>query len=915
MKYKFGISKKITSLLLLMIAVAVVNIVVIYNYLKTNQGDTYVVNIAGRQRMLSQKIAKQALSIANGKESFRPHLKRTVKTYDLSLKALKNGGNILGGVTPAWPDEIAPLFQKNEQLWHPLMKHALIVANASRDNVVFTTALSHIINNNEILLEKCNQLVKRYESISRSGLYEHEINVAGRLRVLSQQMSKLAFAIAAGDDLQRQKLKESMALFSSSLLRLRKGGLSVPWNKKVKAAPESVLDVIGVVEKEWMLFEIKLSYIQTELRLNSDMVESVNFIVENNENLLVISNDITSTLDDFFSKKAKTLQVLLIIMLCFDFVIFFIGYNLSLRITRPLKYLAKISSEIGRGDLKKNVEVASNDEVGELATSLNEMVRNLRKSSDELLVARNYTDNVLKCMNDSLFIVGSDGMIQIVNSAFLDLLGYEEDEIVGQMPSLFFEKEKKDSNNSLLESHINKGEIGSFITKEGLRIPMNLRMSAMHDGNEAFIAYIGIARDMRQIFSLVQDLELSKKDLEQRVIERTKELKSAKDLAEKANEAKSIFLSSMSHELRTPMNSVLGFAQLMDNDIVEPLSESQKENINHILKSGNHLLELINEVLDFAGIESGNVQLSLERIEINTVINEVITTVGPIAEENSITIINKTKSDVQHIMADNTRLRQVLINLLSNAIKYNNDGGSVSIWIESSTDKILRVNVEDTGNGIAKEDMKFLFEPFNRLGAESLNIEGTGVGLTITKRLVEMMGGRIGVESDVGKGAKFYADFNKAEFPVLITDKKEDAVAEKKEAEITKRYTMLYVEDNPTNLKLVENILLRRPGISLLSAPQALSGVELARNHKPDIILMDINLPGIDGYEALKLLKSYDDTKNIPVIAISANAMSKDIERGKSAGFRDYVTKPINVNKFLVVIDGVLQPLTPGQLH
>ncbi len=383
-------------------------------------------------------------------------------------------------------------------------------------------------------------------------------------------------------------------------------------------------------------------------------------------------------------------------------------------------------------------------------------------------------------------------------------------------------------------------------------------------------------------------------------------IKEAMKEAIQANKAKSVFLSSMSHELRTPMNSVLGFAQLLDSDSNETLSKSQKDNVKQILKSGYHLLELINEILDLSGIESGMVRVSSENIEIDTAINDAITSVEPIAQENSIKINYPIKYSGQYIRADSTRLNQVLINLLSNAIKYNNVDGSVTISCESPDADTIRINIEDTGPGIAEENHDSLFKPFNRLGAESLNIEGSGVGLSITKRLVEMMGGSIKVESEVGKGSKFYVDFKKVESSVLTTGKNEEVVAEKNKAEITKKYTLLYVEDNPSNLRLVENILQRRPSISLLTAPQAQSGIELAHAHNPDMILMDINLPGMDGYEAFKLLKSHDQTKEIPVIALSANAMPKDIERGKAVGFRDYITKPIDVKRFLEVVERVL---------
>lgn len=401
--------------------------------------------------------------------------------------------------------------------------------------------------------------------------------------------------------------------------------------------------------------------------------------------------------------------------------------------------------------------------------------------------------------------------------------------------------------------------------------------------------------------------------LEEKVGERTRELKEevavrkkAEEGSRKASEAKSIFLSSMSHELRTPMNSILGFAQLLQTDLTDPLSGTQKENVEYILKSGKHLLVLIDEVLDLSRIESGRLQLSIEDIDVGAAIMETLATIGPLAEQYNITIVNRTEHDKQYIRADCTRLKQVIMNLLSNSIKYNKPDGSVVIWHELTSTDTVRVNIEDTGLGIAEEKLGSLFEPFNRLGAEALKVEGTGIGLTITKRLVRLMGGSIGVESKVGKGSKFYVDLKKAETPVESTGITKDVTDEKRLTGTKEVKTLLYVEDNPSNLILVENILKRRPDIKLLTAPQARLGIELARAHQPNMILMDVNLPGINGFEALKLLKDHGETKEIPVVAVSANAMPKDIEKGMAAGFKDYITKPININKFLEVVDKVL---------
>ncbi len=391
------------------------------------------------------------------------------------------------------------------------------------------------------------------------------------------------------------------------------------------------------------------------------------------------------------------------------------------------------------------------------------------------------------------------------------------------------------------------------------------------------------------------------------------ELMTAMEETKAANDAKSTFLSSMSHEIRTPMNSILGFAQLLLSNQNEPLSDSQKLNVEHILNSGNLLLKLINEVLDLSSIESGKLQISLESIEIASVIDDVVASVKPIELKYKINLTNSVEHSGHYVTVDYTRLKQILINLLSNAIKYNRVDGKVTVWTELTKTNMIRINIEDTGTGIAMDSLDSLFEPFNRLGAEALSIEGTGIGLTITKRLVELMGGSIHVESTVGRGTKFSVEFEKSEAPVSETDKAEDVSDSYQHLDKTERKTLLYVEDNPANLKLVENILKRRPNTVLLSASRAQHGIEIAKAQHPDVVLMDINLPVMDGYEALRILKNLDDTKRIPVIAISASAMPEDIEKGKASGFIDYITKPININNFLEVVDGALMNRVPAR--
>ena len=412
-----------------------------------------------------------------------------------------------------------------------------------------------------------------------------------------------------------------------------------------------------------------------------------------------------------------------------------------------------ISIIVWNRSLKKKVELRTEDLKKELIER-KKLEEELKKSRDELeLRVKERTVEVSKLSraieqsSSAVIITDVNGNIEYVNPGFTQITGYTPEEAIGKNPSILKSDAQKpefyeEMWRTLLSGNEWQGEFFNKRKNEELYWEL-ASISPIKNEEGVTTNYIAVKEDITE-----------RKQAESR-------LKVAMEEAHRANKAKSVFLSSMSHELRTPMNAVLGFAQLLYSDDDEPLSETQKEDVAHILKSGNHLLELINEVLDLSGIESGKVQISLEEIEIDTIINEVITTVGPIAQENKITINYRIKCDEQYIMADRMRLNQVLINLLSNAIKYNKADGSVTISCESSNADMIRINIEDTGPGIAEENHDTLFEPFNRLGAETLNIEGTGVGLTITKKLVEMMDGRIGVGSVVGKGTRFQVDFKK----------------------------------------------------------------------------------------------------------------------------------------------------------
>ena len=392
----------------------------------------------------------------------------------------------------------------------------------------------------------------------------------------------------------------------------------------------------------------------------------------------------------------------------------------------------------------------------------------------------------------------------------------------------------------------------------------------------------------------------SKRMMEKEEYNRTA-LVEAKETAERASQAKSNFLSSMSHELRTPMNAILGFAQILEYD--GELKEEQLDNVHEIIKAGNHLLELINEVLDLAKIESGHLDLSLEPVNLLDLVEECFSLITPVANNYEIDIRHSEIGNY-FIRADRTRLKQVLLNLLSNAIKYNQKGGSVELNVELKDENILRISIRDTGMGIEPEKQEELFKPFNRLNAENSEIEGTGIGLAITRSLIEMMGGDIAVESEPGKGSCFWFELPTETFP-MKDSAAEDVMTSSVSLQALKeqQHTVLYIEDNPANVKLVSHLLRKRQHISLLTAHEPEFGLELASAHNPNLILLDINMPQMDGYQLLKILQADPQLNSIPVIAITANAMPRDIERGLKAGFIDYLTKPLDVGHFYKVID------------
>ena len=518
---------------------------------------------------------------------------------------------------------------------------------------------------------------------------------------------------------------------------------------------------------------------------------------------------------------------------------------------------------------------------------------------------------ILTSENFSIIATDEKGIIQLFNVGAERMLGYMAYEVVNKInPSDIHDQQEVMARAQALTAELAtpilpgfealafKASRGiediyelTYICKDGSRFPAIVSITALRDDYGDIIGYLLIGTDNSVRHKIELDLQAAMAD------------------AKKANLAKSDFLSSMSHELRTPLSAILGFAQLIESGTPQP-TPSQKRSVDQILKAGWYLLDLINEILDLALIESGKLILSLEPISLAEIIRECKAMIVPQAQKRGITVSFPELEYPYAVKADRTRVKQVLINLLSNSIKYNRVGGNVIVdCIASENDNgRIRICVKDGGEGLPPEKMEQLFQPFNRLGQESNEEEGTGIGLVVCKRLVELMDGSIGVESTVGEGSVFWFELNLTSESKL-EEHTFDAV-ELTNAHIDAGvhcHTLLYVEDNPANLMLVEDLISRRTDIRLLTAKDAIAGIEIARASLPDVILMDINLPGINGIKALEILLEDSSTASIPVIALSANAIPRDIEKGLEAGFFRYLTKPIKVNEFMNTLDVALK--------
>jgi PAS domain S-box-containing protein len=510
-----------------------------------------------------------------------------------------------------------------------------------------------------------------------------------------------------------------------------------------------------------------------------------------------------------------------------------------------------------------------------------------RETVNALAVSLEKSRAIFDAAVDSIVVIDENLRVVEASPSNDSTFAFTREETEGRMALDFVHPEDQGMILETLERGFATDEVMKVrfrgLHSDGRWVMIESRGRALRDGQGKATGAVIISRDVSEAVEAEQALERAKTE------------------AVQANVAKSEFMSRMSHELRTPLNSVLGFAQILQMEMESP---SELEMIGYIVKSGGYLLELINEVLDISRVESGSIGVSLELVALDALVAECLAMVSSDASAAGVAIIDECEA-IGVVRGDRKHLTQVLVNLLSNAIKYNHPGGTVTITGDEHAGRV-RLRVTDTGAGVAPELHERLFAPFDRLDAESRGIEGTGLGLALSKGLMEAIGGSLGVESEPGVGSTFWIELPLATTSTNFTDVGSDATTTPS-SNAPRSATVLYVEDNVGNVRLLERLMVHRPNVRLITSLQGGLGFELAQQHRPDLILLDVHMPDLSGYEVLQRLRAEPRTASIPVVMLSADASHEQIQRFRDAGARDYLTKPLDLQNFLSQLDAYLR--------
>jgi PAS domain S-box-containing protein len=678
-----------------------------------------------------------------------------------------------------------------------------------------------------------------------------------------------------------------------AIARLRQlPGGGPEWGGQVDGVESVTLDLLGNLEETRMVAGPELTALVERTREQTeDLQARLDEMRDDVESLLSVQRNAAEA-----SRGRETLVIAVIVPVSFlvgSVAILLFTTGITRRIQRIRENAARLARQEPLTSLPEG-----RDEIASLGTALEDANRLLHERGDALRESEARLRALLDNSTSVIFMKDAEGRFLVMNRVFESLFGIARDDAIGKTVHDLFDATDADAwrENDL---QVMRGRVPTQFeevapAEDGERVFLSTKVPLLDENGEPN-GLIGISTDITD-----------RKRAEE-------EVRRYADEAERANRAKSEFLSRMSHELRTPLNAILGFAQLLEMD---DLQGDQNDNVAQILKAGRHLLDLINEVLEISRIEAGRLSLSPEPVLVADALREALELIKPLAADKRVEVGLAADVDGTHVVADRQRLKQVLLNLLANAVKYNREGGSVRLDAELAADRFW-IHVSDTGPGIAPADLERLFTPFDRLAHALGDTEGTGLGLALSKGLVEAMGGVITVASTLGAGSVFTVDLPLAEDPTVRFEREEvagavaqdgatvgDGVAVEEQAVTIS--TVLYIEDNASNLRLIERVLERRPGIRLLSALQGSVGIDVARKHRPDLVLLDVHLPDMNGAEVLKTLRQDERTQDLRIVVISADATSSQVRRLMSLGANAYMTKPLDMVRFLELVDAAL---------